>query len=247
MTDVESQSITDLCVPSSDDRILLVGEHHERTRPNPLSQRRDEFTVEWIYRCPPVVVANQMGYVVRAPFPIRARWNGGDDLSDLYVRAEGKHPRFTASSHFGMGIVTVQVGYTFRTPPGVGTYVKAPPNVWRKDVTWLEAFVETDTLRRDFTFNIKINQPNVLVRFETFEPIGCVLPYPIDLVGKFDFEYPTDEQMAQALEDERKFAESRLEDVKDYRPSQLYRKGRDAEGKSQRKPLLKIRTPEHHR
>lgn len=228
-------------VPSAHDRILLLGEYPPESHPAPMSGKRPEWTNPWIYQCQPVVTANQMGYVLRTPVRIRCVWNGDVDLPALKVATEGRSLRFRATSHFGMGILTIQFGMTFRTPAGIGLLVKAPPNVHKPGVGWLEGFVETDVLRRDFTFNLKMLEPGASVVFEPGEPIGCVLPYPVDLLGKFDFEMPTREQAQEHRKVEYAFALSRARDIKG--PSQLYRKGLDAEGGEQRKPVRAIRTP----
>jgi hypothetical protein len=236
--------ILEINTPSADDRILLAGEWPEITLPFPMPAARDDWAVKWIYNCTPVVAANQMGYVLRSPFSFSARWDGGDALEDVRVWQHGSHPRFTVSPHFGLGTFTIQTGIVFRTPPGVGLYVKGPPNWIKAGVSWLEAFVETDQLRRDFTFNLRLTEVGKKVTFEVEEPFGCVLPYPLDYLGKFDLERPSPEQIESNRQVEAAYAAHRNQM---HDPGFLYRDGHDAFGNPQRKAIKAVRRPKVHR
>jgi hypothetical protein len=48
--------------------------------------------------------------------------------------------------------------------------------------------VETDNLRRDFTFNLKVTCKNTKLTIQKGEYIGCVLPIPRYFADGFDLE-----------------------------------------------------------
>ena len=73
--------------------------------------------------CPPVTLANTLGWELLVPGAFEITWNGGPLASDLTLRAiepfpdELPFPGF-AASELGQGIVSLRTGYRFRTPPG---------------------------------------------------------------------------------------------------------------------------------
>lgn len=124
------------------------------------------------YRCLPLTIANQAGWLIHNPITFTAVWEGGLYMHNLRIsfpddtetssdplrpqvitvapgvrgldpyRPEGRDPRII--SHFGNGVVTIQIPYLFRTPPSVNLWVKGPSN-WIKDgAQALEGIVETD-------------------------------------------------------------------------------------------------------
>src|SRR2546429_585037 len=60
------------------------------------------------YRCLPLTIANQHGWVLLNTHRIRAIWNGGDSKDALQVicKSGPKESPCPATSHFGHGIVT---------------------------------------------------------------------------------------------------------------------------------------------
>jgi hypothetical protein len=138
----------------------------------------DQSANRFAYRCLPLAIANQAGWVVPSPVTFSACWNG--DLSKEGVTitcASGtSDPRVV--SHFGSAVVTITLPYLFRTPPGVNLWVKGPAN-WIKDgVQALEGVVESDWMPATFTMNWKLTRPHYPVRFEQGEPICMLVPVP---------------------------------------------------------------------
>ena len=104
----------------------------------------DQSPDRYAYRCLPLVIANQSGWVIRNPVSFSLRWNGGDGLDDLKIKIPRGIPELRIQSHFGLGIVTFTLPYLFRTPPEINLWVKGPAN-WIKDgIQPLEGVVETD-------------------------------------------------------------------------------------------------------
>jgi len=113
---------------------------------------------KFAYRCLPLVMANQAGWVVRSPLSFVATWDGS-------VRPEGLKIRFTedagacanqVSSHFGSGIVTFSLPWLFRTSKGVGLWVRGPANEPRDNLVALDGIVETDWAPYTFTMNWRV-------------------------------------------------------------------------------------------
>lgn len=138
------------------------------------------------YRCLPLVIANQLGWIVRSPVRFSARWNGGRNRKDirLWFPPKRRDPRIM--SHFGEGVLTFSLPFLFRTPRGVNMWVKGPTN-WLKDgIQPLEGIVETDWLESTFTMNWRFTRPDVTVRFDEGEPFCQLMPVPRGFVESFE-------------------------------------------------------------
>lgn len=129
------------------------------------------------YRCLPLVIANQAGWVLRSPAAFRAYWYGGPNKTDVEVRFDGP-PDNRIMSHFGAGTITFSVPFLFRTPAGVNLWVKGPANHIKDGVQPLEGVVETDWLASTFTMNWKITRVCEWVAFEEGEPFCMLVPVP---------------------------------------------------------------------
>lgn len=129
------------------------------------------------YRCLPLVIANQSGWVLRATSGFRAYWYGGPNKEDVELQFDG-HVDNRIVSHFGSGVITFTIPFLFRTPPGINLWVKGPSN-WVKDgIQALEGVVECDWLASTFTMNWKITRVCEWVRFEKGEPFCMLVPIP---------------------------------------------------------------------
>jgi hypothetical protein len=164
----------------------------------------DETPLRFAYRCLPLVMANQAGWLVLNPVDFTACWNGGVNKGDLSLDFGTGQPlgAFTfqvwagapergaadsrITSHFGSGVLTITLPYLFRTPPGVNLWVKGPSN-WVKDGAFpLEGVVESDWSAATFTMNWKLTRPGLAVRFERGEPICMIVPVPRGLAESLD-------------------------------------------------------------
>ncbi len=137
------------------------------------------------YRCLPLNIANQNGWMLTCPTDFRCYWYGGDSPKDVEVRYDGQ-PDPTVSSHFGVGVVTFSIPYLFRTPKGINLWVKGPANMPKDGIHPLEGVVETDWASSTFTMNWKLTRPNEWVQFKKDEPICMVVPVPRGLTESFD-------------------------------------------------------------
>ncbi|NRA57638.1 MAG: hypothetical protein HRU13_05920 [Phycisphaerales bacterium] len=136
------------------------------------------------YRCLPLAIANQAGWVIRCPGTVSMRWTGKDGPDALTVKAHDGPPTLDQFivSHFGSGIVTFRLPWLFRTPPKIGLMVRGPTNEPKDYAVPLDGFVETDWSPSTFTMNWKIMKRGVDVWFRAGEPICMLQPYPLALL-----------------------------------------------------------------
>ncbi len=130
------------------------------------------------YRCLPLLIANQSGWMILNTHRFAATWNGGPGLDSITVEYFDYVPGMTryALSHFGSGVLTFSVPYLFRTPPGFNMHVRGPANQPKDGIVALEGIVETDWSDATFTMNWRFTRPNQRVVFEEDEPIAMISP-----------------------------------------------------------------------
>lgn len=185
----------------------------------PASPKRDwmdQSVQKFAYRCLPLVMANQAGWVVRCPIGIKASWNGGMDLDTLKLEF-GEGPasaREQVASNFGMGIVTFRIPWVFRTDRGYGLLVRGPANYWIDNAHPLEGLVETDWSPSSFTMNWKILRRNSPVWFKKGDPICTLTPYPLDLLETVEPAMKNIDDNPQLKADFEAFAAARWSQIK---------------------------------
>jgi hypothetical protein len=191
--------------------ILIVTEHDmynsvamDMIEPMRGNVKRDWF-IKHAYYCLPLTIGNQYGFAIRSLYDFTAIWNGGDRSADLIVTVDNsKDPnKQIIKSHFGMGVITVQNRFHFRTPFGINLITINPPNTFISNLQNMTGVIETDNLRRDFTFNLKVTSPNVLVSVKAGDLIGCVLPIPRFSVENYDIKLASDVVSQAAIDSER--------------------------------------------
>ncbi len=146
----------------------------------------DQIDRRYAYRCLPLVIANQAGWILRSPTAFSVRWNGGPRLQDLRLWFPRGCKDERICSHFGAGILTIAMPYLFRTPPGVNLWVKGPANLIKDGIQPLEGVVETDWSGFTFTMNWKCTRPNHRIHFVAGEPICMLVPLPRGLAESMD-------------------------------------------------------------
>lgn len=129
-------------------------------------------------RCLPLLIANQAGWLVLGAHKVAATWDGGLGLESLRVEHLAGDPPYSASSHFGSGILTFSLPYLFRTSPGFNLLVRGPTNNPKDGICPLDGIVESDWLEATFTMNWKLTRPNHTVVFEAGEPVAMLVPQP---------------------------------------------------------------------
>ena len=153
--------------------------------------KRDWF-VKHAYFCLPLTVGNQYGFAIKSAYNFTAEWNGGVTPADLTVTVDKPGSDQMIFSHFGMGVITIQNRFHFRTPLGINLITLNPPNMFIPHLQNLTGVVETDNLRRDFTFNLKITVPNIEISVKKGDPLGAFIPIPRYFVDRFSIKLVSD-------------------------------------------------------
>jgi hypothetical protein len=161
----------------------------------------DQTDRRFAYRCLPLAVANQAGWLVPCPAGFSVWWDGGNAPSNVHVTfdpppgspaadpflpivisaaaltpAPNEFKDSRISSHFGSGTLTFSLPYLFRTPKGINLWVKGPTNYIKDGIQPLEGIVETDWLPATFTMNWRLTRTHHLVHFDRGEPICMIVP-----------------------------------------------------------------------
>lgn len=129
-------------------------------------------------RCLPLLMANQSGWHIVNLDPFRATYHGGDRADAIRIESlrEDGAPPAMVTSQFGYGVLTWQVPYLFRTPPGYNLLVRGPANMPRDGIGALEGLVETDWATQSFTMNWKFTRPGAEVTFGRGDPFCMLVP-----------------------------------------------------------------------
>lgn len=203
--------------------------------------KRDWF-VKHAYFCLPLVMGNQHGFILKSIHDLEVTWNGGENPSDVVVNYLDKdfHDKNSAlqsiRSHFGMGTITVQTTFALRTPPGINLMTINPPNYYIDGLYHMTGVIETDNLRRDFTYNLRLTRPNHIVKINKGDIIGCVIPYPRHFIDEFQIINANKILTEEELEIERKCAmdhgkeRAELDKNKKYGNGRRYFNGEDVYG-----------------
>ena len=136
----------------------------------------DATPYRFAYRCLPMLIANQSGWLVLNTQPILISWTGGDEPGAVTLQSLDGNTPYVADSHFGSGIVTFHMDFLFRTPPGYNLLVRGPVNTPKDGIYPLDGIVESDWSEATFTMNWKLTRPNHAVAFEKDEPIAMIAP-----------------------------------------------------------------------
>lgn len=176
-------------------------------------QSKRDWFVTHAYHCLPLVIGNQYGFVVKSLYDFEVRWNGGDNMQDVQVNMITPQEEYRATynlqsinPHFGMGTFTIQMPYQLRTPEGINLMTMNPPNSFKDGIYHMTGVVETDNLRRDFTYNLRITRKNHTIRFNKGDYIGCIMPYPRHFIDRYQVLEASKVISQQDIETERECA-----------------------------------------
>lgn len=169
------------------------------------------------YRCLPVMMANQSGWLVRNTHRLFVTWSGGPNVSDLQIIYQSGSAPYPAVSHFGYGILSWRIPYVFRTPPGYNLLVRGPSNLPKENVYALEGLVETDWADSTFTMNWQLTRPNIPVIFGIDEPICMLVPQRRGELERFRPEVREMTSNSELEAGYRLWRESRAEFLRDAR------------------------------
>lgn len=146
-----------------------------------------EFYDRFPYRCLPLTIANGTGWEILFNTDVSLIWDGG--LGTPAVKILNPSPENAwCTSHFGNGILTMNLPYLFRTPPGVDLWARGPVNSPRGDIAPLEGIVETWWLPFTFTMNWQCLAKNKPIEFKKGDVACRIVPLPHGYLQQFDTE-----------------------------------------------------------
>lgn len=204
INDVPDKTISIFISPEKPN-ILLTKERVSNLVKKPPKKR--EWFNSHFYRCLPLTIGNQYGFIITSEFDFGFRWNGGQNPEDLKIFI-GEHidenlsPNIT--SHFGSGIITINTPFFLRTAPGVNLMTINPPNYFIPNITVMTGVVEADNLRRNFTFNLKVQIPEIQVDIPAGTPLAGFIPVPRYYCDDFKLEFADDIFSRDIIEEELK-------------------------------------------
>lgn len=148
--------------------------------------KRDWFTPHFYY-CLPLTIGNQYGFAIKSVVDFDAIWNGKEapEATTVNILNPNQYAGQNIESKFGSGIITIQNYFHFKTPPNINLMTIQPPNYFIPGCAAMTGVVETDNIRRDFTFNLKITIPNFKVSVRSGDIVGAFLPIPRGFVDDF--------------------------------------------------------------
>ena len=135
------------------------------------------------YRCVPLLLGNSYGFTIKNQVDFSAIWDGTErpdgvtiNYFEPFESAKAKPTKVV--SIFGSGILTIGMPFHLKTPKGVNLITINPTNYVIPNITVMSGVIETDNLQRDFTLNLKIQEPYKVVHFKKGDPLTTILPIP---------------------------------------------------------------------
>ena len=205
---------TETRTTAESERTLIAYQIHEDDFSPIRAARRERPWMEesvwskFAYRCLPLVIANQCGWEILSTHHIRVSWNGTSNREGLIIENLSGDGRLHAASHFGLGVLTFQIPYLFKTPDGWNLMVRGPMNRPKDGIVGLDGVVETDWSHATFTMNWRFTRA-CTVEFALGEPICHLFPVPRGAVEGFRTELRMLESEKELNENFKKWSESR--------------------------------------
>ena len=172
-----------LVIPHSLD-IPEHGYYNEVILPLAGESKRDWFNSHFYY-CLPINIGNQYGFVIKSLVDFDAVWPGGEENPIITIHDNSNDYKQTIKSGFGSGIITIQNRFALKTPPGINIMTIQPPNMFVPTCIAMTGVIETDNIRRDFTFNLKMTLPGHIVKVRKGDALGAFIPIPRNFVEQF--------------------------------------------------------------
>ena len=179
---------TIVVVPHSLDNDGFYKEIIEPLKNNP---KRDWFTSHFYY-CLPLIIGNQYGFVIKSLIDFDAIWDGTESNPVITFIDNSNSNKQIIQTGFCSGIITIQNRFALKTPIGINLMTIQPPNMFIPGCVSMTGVIETDNIRRDFTFNLKVTVPNLKISVRKGDPLGAFLPIPRNFVEGFDTKLISD-------------------------------------------------------
>lgn len=148
---------------------------------------RDWFTPHFYY-CLPLNIGNQHGFVIKSLRDFDIIWDGtNNDAVITFLNDDNQDKQFIKAG-FSQGIITIQNRFSLKTPIGINIMTIQPPNMFIPGCVAMTGVIETDQIRRDFTFNFKITVPNLKIEVRKGDPVGAFIPIPRNFINNFTMD-----------------------------------------------------------
>lgn len=148
---------------------------------------RDWFSMTAFSFCLPLTIANQYGFVVKSNWDAEIFWDGNIE-NPPEIKSEGWQNHESIQpllGDFANGIITLENKFIVRTPRDTNLMIMQPPNYFIPGLHTMSAVVESDNLRRNFTFNIKVTEPNKNINIKKGDWLAAFIPIPRFYVDMF--------------------------------------------------------------
>jgi len=200
-----------------------------------LDKKREWFNNEFYY-CLPLTIGNQYGFGIKSNRTFDVVWSGKNSASSTKIIFLDEASEIqNISSHFGSGIITFQNRFHFRTPPGVNLITMPAPNYFIPGMQSMTGVIESDNLKKDFTFNVKLTIPNKTFRVNKGDVISCIMPIPRYYVDTYTILNANEVFDKELIKLERdaidQYNKIRSERHTRVGPTKLYMLGKDQYGK----------------
>jgi len=166
------------------------GWYKEIVEPLKGNMKRDWFN-EHFYYCLPINIGNQYGFAIKSLRDLDIVWDGSNDRTgDLHIQFlnDDNVEKQNFNDGFSTGVLTIQNHFHFKTPPGINLMTIQPPNMYVPGTIAMTGIIETDQLRRDFTFNLKVTIPHYPIKIRKGDVLGAFIPVPRHFVDNFDLD-----------------------------------------------------------
>jgi len=160
----------------------------------------DAMPNKFAYRCLPLTIANQTGWIVNNPVGFTAAWTGHAAAGNVHFRFDTDAATWGGwvNNQFGHGIITWNTPFLFRTRPvDSRLLILGPANRFKHGVQPLTAIVESDWMNASFTMNWKLTGPGQVVRFDAGEPLFQVVPLVSNLCADLEGATVTYRRLAE--------------------------------------------------
>jgi len=186
-------------------------------KPSKLQRGWMDETDGMAYRCLPLNIANQYGWVCHSPTTFTATWDGRPTRDAISITFEDEKMSMFAQSHFGHGILTIPPDFLVRTEQNISIYVRGITNNILDNIYPLDGIVESDWLPFTFTMNYKFSKPGS-VTFKKGDPIFMFFPIDRNFIEGFDITQKSIGKNKELLDKYVKYGESRQKHIDDNNP-----------------------------
>ncbi len=171
----------------------------------------DKHEHNFVYRCLPLKIANEAGWIIRNPVGFEAVYHENKfHAESVELRFDEPHPaNQSINSHFGRGIITWQIPFLMVTEKPYSTLIQGVPNEYKENIAYLQAIVETFWAEMAWTYSVRITKPETKVRFEKDEPLLFLTLINLDIINETDIIIEPIAKHPEIAANYEKFSKSR--------------------------------------